>query len=86
LLVAEPRNGSADTALALSTLHFEDLTLGVGIGSRAEIFADTLAVEPAGEVENDIPGGIRERRDDERSDWLHDRFAASTGKSVSKFH
>lgn len=35
LLVAKPRNGGADTSLAVSALNFEDLTLSVGLGARA---------------------------------------------------
>jgi hypothetical protein len=55
----------------LGALNFEHLTLGLRLGTGAEVFADALAVEPTGDTENDFPGGIREWSDDERSGLVH---------------
>jgi hypothetical protein len=34
--------------------------LGFGLGARGEVFANPLSGQPAGNAENDLPGGIRE--------------------------
>ena len=55
---------------------------GIAPGPGFEIPADALAVYAAIDTENDLPGGIRELRNDERIGFIHARFATSTGKSV----
>ena len=60
LVVRQPGGCGADAGLALDLREFEDLALGLGFGPGREVLADALAVEPAGDAENDIPGGIRE--------------------------
>ena len=49
-----------DACVALEPLDFEDLPLGFGLGAGREVFTDAFAVQPAGDAENDLPGGIRE--------------------------
>ena len=46
--------------LGLDLRELEGLTLSLGFGPGREVLADALAIEPAGDPENDIPGGIRE--------------------------
>jgi hypothetical protein len=60
LLIGQTRGGGANTRLALEPLHFLNLTLCLGFGARREISAETFTVEAGVELENDIPGGIRE--------------------------
>ena len=61
LVVRQPRRSGTDAGLALEALDFEDLALGFRFGSGREILPNPPAVQPAGNAENDIPGGIRER-------------------------
>jgi len=44
----------------LEALDFEDLALGFRLGSGLEVLPDAFAVQPAGNAEDDLPGGIRE--------------------------
>jgi hypothetical protein len=55
LLVAEAGGCGADAGLGLELLNLHRLTFGTGLGAGGEVFADALAVEPAGEAENDFP-------------------------------
>jgi hypothetical protein len=63
----QTRGGGANARLTLEHPDFLDLTLCFGFCARREIFAKAFAVEPRVELENDIPGGIREFRYDE---WI----------------
>jgi hypothetical protein len=67
--------------LTLEPLRFLNLTLRLGFGARRKIFAKASTVEAGVELENDIPRGIREFRNDEWTCVFHDRFGRSTAKS-----
>ena len=60
LIFCQPRGGSADAGFALEALDFEDLALGFGLWTSREVFTNAFAVQPAGNTEDDLPGGIRE--------------------------
>lgn len=60
LFVGETGGRSADAGGRLDLLNFHRLALGGGLGAGRKVLTDALAVEPAGEAENDLPGGIRE--------------------------
>jgi hypothetical protein len=57
---ATPKPKQQNACVALEPLDFEDLPLGFGLGASREVFTDAFAVQPAGDAENDLPGGIRE--------------------------
>ena len=71
LLVGQAGDGGPKTGVALKSLNFEQPALGFGIGSGLEISPDALAVYAAIDTENDLPGGIRELRNDERIGFIH---------------
>jgi hypothetical protein len=50
----------AITHFALEALHVLNLALCLGFRARREILAEAIPVERGVELENDIPGGIRE--------------------------
>jgi hypothetical protein len=52
--------GSANSRLTLEQPNFLNLTLCLGFGARRKILVEALSVETRVELENDIPGGIRE--------------------------
>jgi hypothetical protein len=60
LFVRKPGSCGANARLGLDLCKLEGLALGLGFGASGEVFADALAIEPAGDAINDIPGGIRE--------------------------
>jgi hypothetical protein len=60
LVVRQPGGCGADARLGLDLRQLQSLTFGLGFGPGREVLADALAVEPAGDAVNDIPGGIRE--------------------------
>jgi hypothetical protein len=61
LLIGEPGDGRPDARrVGLGTFDFEGLALDLGFRTGREILADALTIQPPGDPENDIPGGIRE--------------------------
>src|ERR1700689_1408085 len=82
LLVSEPCYRRSDSGLSLEISDFEYLALGFRLSASCEVFSDSFPVEPPGDPEDALTGRIRELRDDERTEWIHARFATSTGKSA----
>jgi hypothetical protein len=60
LLIGQTRGGGANARLTLEQLHFLNLKLRLRFFACREILAEALTVETGVELENDIPGGIRE--------------------------
>jgi len=85
LFIGQARDCCANLSVGLEASDFEYLPLGFGLGARGEVLADALPVEPTGDAEDDLPGGILELRNDERTEWFHARFATATGKSAFGF-
>ena len=48
-----------DAGFAREALDLKNLALGFGLGTGRKVFTDALAVQPAGNAGNDLPGGIR---------------------------
>ncbi|MBP7481314.1 MAG: hypothetical protein KA788_02150, partial [Lacunisphaera sp.] len=53
-------HGWPDASFALEALDLEELALGFRLGTGPKVTTDALAVQPTGNAENDLPGGIRE--------------------------
>ena len=51
---------SARAGVALEPIHFLNLALRFRFRASREILAEALALDAGVELENDIPGGIRE--------------------------
>ena len=85
LFIVQARDCCANFPVRLEAPNLKYLPLGFRLGARGEVLADALSVEPTGDAEDDLPGGILELRNDERTEWFHARFATSTGKSAFGF-
>jgi len=68
LIVHKAGGGATPAALALQCGQFENLAFSLCLRVRVELLANALAVQPARNAENDLPGGVREFRDDEFCD------------------
>jgi hypothetical protein len=60
LILRQPGDSGSDAGRALEAPDFKGVGFGLGLGVGGKVLPDALAVEPAGDAENDIPGGIRE--------------------------
>ncbi len=60
LVLRQPGDSGSDAGCALEAPDFQRVGFGLRLGLGSKVLADALAVEPAGDAENDLPGGIRE--------------------------
>ena len=60
LVLRQPGDSRADAGCALKAPDFERVGFSLGLGVGGKVLPDALAVEPAGDAKNDLPGGIRE--------------------------
>ena len=60
LILRQAGDRGPDAGFALETLDLHNLALGFGLGTSPKVFTNAFAVQPAGNAENELPGGIRE--------------------------
>lgn len=60
LILVKPGDGRAGAGVTLEPIHFLNLAFGFRFRAGLEVLAEALAVDARVELEDDLPGGIRE--------------------------